>query len=37
MDLFIDPTQPRAITRSLYDQIRAAIASAVISFSELIG
>lgn len=34
MDLFIDPTQPRAITRSLYDQIRAAIASGRISAGE---
>lgn len=34
MDLFIDPTQPRAITRSLYDQIRTAIASGRITAGE---
>ncbi|MEZ5250475.1 MAG: PLP-dependent aminotransferase family protein [Ilumatobacteraceae bacterium] len=27
MDLFVDPTRPRALSRSLYDQIRAAIGS----------
>lgn len=27
MDLFVDPTRPRQVTRSLYDQIRHAIAS----------
>lgn len=34
MDLFVDPTRPRATTRSLYDQIRAAIATGRITAGE---
>jgi GntR family transcriptional regulator/MocR family aminotransferase len=34
MELFVDPTKPRAVTRSLYEQIRTAIATGRITAGE---
>lgn len=34
MDLFVDPTRPRAVSRSLYDQIRTAIGSGRLAPGE---
>jgi GntR family transcriptional regulator/MocR family aminotransferase len=34
MDLFVDPAQPRGVARSLYDQIRTAIATGRIAAGE---